>query len=127
MHGLRITCEAGFHHVVVQTDSTTGIDLIRPAPERHPHSTLVSEIRRWLGKDWEVQVVHVFRDGNFVADYLASLGHSLPRGVHRFVNPSATLRYWLYFDAIGVQTPRFINEQGLGCPLHPVPHQKKKD
>ncbi|CAI0399883.1 unnamed protein product [Linum tenue] len=103
-HGLQIAWGRGCRKVALQTDSSTAISLIQSANTTHPHHTLVDFIRRLLEREWEVSVSHVFREANFVADHLASVGHSLSMGVHVLDYPGPALRYWLYFDTIGVQT-----------------------
>ncbi|CAI0467081.1 unnamed protein product [Linum tenue] len=108
VHGLRMAWEEGSRKVILQTDSTTAINLLKDADCHNPHYTLIAAIRELLARDWEIELVHVFREGNYVADYLASIGHSLPIGVHLIDIPSPTLRHWLYFDTIGVQTQRII-------------------
>ncbi|CAI0549764.1 unnamed protein product [Linum tenue] len=72
----------GFRQVQVQTDSLSAIQLIGSAGERHPHLALVSKVRRLQALEWQVEVVHVYREGNVVADYLASLGHGRSPGDH---------------------------------------------
>ncbi|CAI0433724.1 unnamed protein product, partial [Linum tenue] len=106
--GLQITWEAEIRKVVLQTDSSTTLKLIETATPHHSHYTSVTEIRRWLRRDWQVQIHHVFREANVVADHLANSGHALPVGLHRVIAPDSTLAYWLYHDCIGVQTPRSI-------------------
>ncbi|CAI0475113.1 unnamed protein product [Linum tenue] len=58
---------------------------------------VVSEIRRILQRDWQVRIEHVFREGNAVADFLASTGHSIPPGVHIINQPSSMLNYCFFF------------------------------
>ncbi|CAI0545592.1 unnamed protein product [Linum tenue] len=108
-HGVKLAWAAGASKVLIQTDSTTAISLIESATQEHPHYRHIAEIRRWISRDWQVKLEHVYRETNYTADYLASLGHSLPIGLHVYELPSSTMAYWLYFDSIGVQTPRYIN------------------
>ncbi|CAL1372638.1 unnamed protein product [Linum trigynum] len=108
-YGLRLAWEEGIRKVVLQTDSRTARTLIDKATPQHPHYSCVAEIRQWLARPWLVRIEHVFREANFVADHLAFIGHSVPIGVHVIHNPSSTLLYWLYFDTLGIQTPRFVS------------------
>ncbi|CAI0460785.1 unnamed protein product [Linum tenue] len=80
------------------------VQLLQEATPGHPHYVQVSAIRDLLAREWEVHIGHIFREGNVVADYLASVGHALPAGVHVFENPSSMLSHWLYFDTLGIQT-----------------------
>ncbi|CAI0557845.1 unnamed protein product [Linum tenue] len=109
--GLKAAWEIGLRQVQVQTDSHIAIQLIGGAGERHPHLALVSEVRRLLALDWQVEVVHVFWEGNVVADYLASLGHGRPPGVHFVDTHCPILNYRLLFDCMGVSTPRLVRNE----------------
>ena len=40
----------------------------------HKHGVIIEDIRSLLQREWEVKLVHVFREGNLCADYLAKLG-----------------------------------------------------
>ncbi|CAI0434846.1 unnamed protein product [Linum tenue] len=106
--GLRCAWEVGIRKAILQTDSKIAIHLLESAATTHPHFTTVSEIRHLLQRDWQVRIEHVFREGNVVADYLASTGHSSSPGVHIINQPSSMLNYWLLFDQLGVETPRFV-------------------
>ncbi|CAL1384937.1 unnamed protein product [Linum trigynum] len=50
-YGLRIMWDAGCQKVVVQSDYVTEVNLILSAPAHHPHFTMVSSIRNWIGRD----------------------------------------------------------------------------
>ncbi|CAI0403203.1 unnamed protein product [Linum tenue] len=100
--------EEGARQVEVQTDSRTALELIRESVGTHPHHILISQIRQLLSRDWQVELKHVYREGNVAADFLASLGHSLSVGEHTITAPSPTLNHLLLYDVMGIQTPRFV-------------------
>ncbi|CAN1176039.1 Putative ribonuclease H protein At1g65750 [Linum perenne] len=75
----------------------------------HRHVSLVAQFVSLKNRDWEVSINHIFREANFVADYLANIGHDLDLGTHVFLYPDSTLLYWLRYDLFGVSTPRLIN------------------
>ncbi|CAI0549874.1 unnamed protein product, partial [Linum tenue] len=106
--GLQVAWNEGLRCIMVQTDSQTAIKLIKESDNRHPHFLLVQEARRLLALNWQVQLLHIYREGNFIADYLASAGHKLLQGFHFLEEPDPTLNYWMYFDFIGVETPRMV-------------------
>ncbi|CAI0385141.1 unnamed protein product [Linum tenue] len=103
-YGLRLAWELGIRQLKVQTDSIDATKLIESADDKYPPAALINGIRNWV-----VEIAHIFREGNVVADYLASLGHGLPVGDHSIEFTCPMLNYWLYFDVIGVQTPRLVN------------------
>ncbi|CAN1169488.1 hypothetical protein LINPERPRIM_LOCUS19833 [Linum perenne] len=41
--------------------------------------------------------MHVYREGNQVADFLASHEHSRPLGTHEFSITDANLKHWLLY------------------------------
>ncbi|CAN1134379.1 hypothetical protein LINPERHAP2_LOCUS8234 [Linum perenne] len=40
------------------------------------------KFQEWLQRDWIVEVKHVYREVNHVADYLVNLGHKTTREIH---------------------------------------------
>jgi hypothetical protein len=72
---------------------------------------LIMQARYFLAKDWDIQVIHVYREANSAADWLAN--YSLTRSCFdRFSNslndPPVGLYYNLYYDLIGSTLPRLI-------------------
>ncbi|CAN1807597.1 Putative ribonuclease H protein At1g65750 [Linum perenne] len=63
-----------------------------------------------LSKEWEVQIFHVYREANKVADMLADHGHSLSFGyvVNCVYSPEIDREIWN--DFIGASTPRLVLE-----------------
>ncbi|CAN0891964.1 hypothetical protein LINGRAPRIM_LOCUS68 [Linum grandiflorum] len=54
-------------------------------------------------------IVHIYREANCAADYLANLGHSFMFGFH-FINlPDRGRSHWLCYDIIGVSLPRSVS------------------
>ena len=48
----------------------------------------------------EIEFVHVYREGNHVADYLASIGHEMPFSVYSFPIYDPILAYWCHYDVL---------------------------
>ncbi|CAL1367907.1 unnamed protein product [Linum trigynum] len=111
VYGLDLAWEQGARKVLLQTDSVTAKTLIENATEQHMHYSQISEIRRRLQRDWTVRIDHIFREANFATDHLASIGHSQTIGVHVMDRPCTSLLYWLFFDQVGSETPRFVRMQ----------------
>ncbi|CAI0403559.1 unnamed protein product [Linum tenue] len=91
VQGLKLAWELGARKVILQTDSLIEKTLIETASHHHPHFFAIAEIWRWLQLPWQVRIDHVFREGNYFADYLASIGHNYPIGVHVFDTTSSAL------------------------------------
>ncbi|CAN1263735.1 Putative ribonuclease H protein At1g65750 [Linum perenne] len=49
------------------------------------------------------------REANQAADYLANLGHTLPRGCHSISCSDCNLAYHVRYDCMGISEPRLIN------------------
>ncbi|CAL1409602.1 unnamed protein product [Linum trigynum] len=74
--GLQFTWRKGYKFLILETDSTLAIDLIKNRTDHvHPHSTLLHLIRGLLAQDWIVKLVHTYHEENRVADWLSK--HSL--------------------------------------------------
>ncbi|CAN0923911.1 hypothetical protein LINGRAHAP2_LOCUS33828 [Linum grandiflorum] len=37
-----------------------------------------------MRRSWEIEFIHVYREGNHVADYLVGIGHEMPLSVSNF-------------------------------------------
>ncbi|CAN0859752.1 Putative ribonuclease H protein At1g65750 [Linum grandiflorum] len=67
----------------LQTDSIAATILVQQQDNLdHQHAHLVFQVQELLQRDWEVKIIHIFREGNFLADHLAGQGHSRPLGTH---------------------------------------------
>lgn len=109
IHGLRIAWEMGYRSLILETDSRTGLELIRQAPVESPHYNLILTIQNLLSRDWECQIKHTWRDGNVCADHLAKQSLGMQRGLEYLRDPPHTLRELLRQDVIGVAIPRLVN------------------
>ncbi|CAN0841340.1 hypothetical protein LINGRAHAP2_LOCUS3234 [Linum grandiflorum] len=61
-----------------------------------------------LDRDWLIKVEHIYSEGNRVADYLATLGHNLPLGVHSISVVDPTLSLLMLYDTLGIFQSRLI-------------------
>ncbi|KAK9019201.1 hypothetical protein V6N11_053728 [Hibiscus sabdariffa] len=70
-----------FSCIILESNSKEIVDIL------HGHSvslrgcSLISMIEKLINRNWFVQVQHVYRERNLVADRLASLSRNLPLGV----------------------------------------------
>ncbi|CAN1188297.1 Putative ribonuclease H protein At1g65750 [Linum perenne] len=110
LEGIKRAWEAGYQRVEIQSDSKAAIDILidNSAVISHSHAMEVLEFRDWLRRDWEIKIRHVYREANFAADYLASRGHSLPRGSHYFDLSDSRLAHLIRYDCMGISEPRMI-------------------
>ncbi|GER42850.1 transcription factor jumonji (jmjC)domain-containing protein [Striga asiatica] len=64
---------------------------------------MIDSYEELLGRPWVVEIIHGYKEANFVADYLASL--AAPGGLHRLERPPLGAGIWLHHDMIGVSYP----------------------
>lgn len=71
--GLQIAWKLGIKKLIVESDSYSAIQSITAyIKEEHPRLCLVHRIRDWIKKEWEVVILHTFREGNRSADWIAN-------------------------------------------------------
>lgn len=73
-HGLLVAFNAGCSHLILESDCLLAIQLIKsdPSPSTHHFADLVELCRSRLALFTQFQILHVLREGNAVADALAS-------------------------------------------------------
>ena len=72
---------------------------------------LIMQIKDLLGREWEIDLIHVYREAKCVADWLANFGLSrdlLDRGSDIITEPPSGIYTLLYYDLIGSTIPRLI-------------------
>ncbi|KAF7842214.1 reverse transcriptase [Senna tora] len=74
--GLRFSHDKGFPKVIIETDSIMALNFVQSNTDiQHPLGGIRARIRELLSMDWQVKLVHTYREGNMVADALANAGH----------------------------------------------------
>lgn len=78
IHGLKLAKERGYSKIMVESDSLTAVKFINGGClHSHQCKPLVNEIHKLMAELESIQVSHVFREANQVADRLANCGLSL--------------------------------------------------
>lgn len=78
IHGLGLAKDRGFSQIHVESDSITVVNFINGGClATHSCRPLVNEIIKLFPSAGGIQVSHVFREANQVADWLANYGLSL--------------------------------------------------
>ncbi|CAN1249349.1 Putative ribonuclease H protein At1g65750 [Linum perenne] len=99
----------GIRDLTVQLDSLCAVQLLTGTDDlEHQHANTVNRYKNLLERDWRLQVVHIFREGNCLADSLASRGHVMDLGTHNISISDSMVQYWANFDRVGGATPRQI-------------------
>ncbi|CAN1794533.1 Putative ribonuclease H protein At1g65750 [Linum perenne] len=109
LHGLELTWSSGYKKVRLQTDSQSAARLIlAEGPPLHQHASEVLAIRELLHRTWQVEIQHIFREGNGAADFLANKGHGLDPGIHMISPSDCNLGYYLRKDCMQIAKLRNI-------------------
>ncbi|KAF7843890.1 putative ribonuclease H protein [Senna tora] len=99
----------GFRRVAVEMDSLVALEMIKGTIlDNHPCASLMGRIQEFHQRDWEVKVLHMYREGNKVADAMA---HEAYHGGNSlsFVNtPSSKVVATLEADDLGLGTVKVV-------------------
>ncbi|CAN1189170.1 Putative ribonuclease H protein At1g65750, partial [Linum perenne] len=107
--GLQLAWERGYRKIQLQLDSQCAVQLLQGDDlEDRAHAATIIMARELLRRDWEVRILHVYRESNHVADYLANIGHSCSLGFHSIEQFDPNFCYWLHYDQLGVSEERLI-------------------
>ncbi|CAN1229118.1 Putative ribonuclease H protein At1g65750 [Linum perenne] len=110
IEGLKLAWSLGIKKVAIQSDSAAAVAMLQAGGcPVHKHSALITEFQDLRARQWEVSIVHIFREANCCADYMANLGHSFWFGFHVFDYRISSLAQWLRYDLIGVALPRLVS------------------
>ncbi|CAN1811457.1 Putative ribonuclease H protein At1g65750 [Linum perenne] len=77
-------------------------------PPSHQHASEVIAIRELLQRNWQVEIRHIYREGNGATDFLANMGHSLDPGFHFVPTSDSNLGYFLRKDCMRIADLRMI-------------------
>ncbi|CAI0392113.1 unnamed protein product, partial [Linum tenue] len=109
VEGLQLGWDAGYRHVRLELDSACALQLLRSTDyEEHHHAAIIDRALELLTRQWDVEIAHVYREGNKCADYLASRGHHSSLGIHMFPILDPILCNWILYDVQGITEPRVI-------------------
>ncbi|EEF28824.1 conserved hypothetical protein [Ricinus communis] len=91
--------ECGVRNLLVETNITCIVSLILGQEmAMGSHASFVRGIRGLLSLAWQVQVYHINRECNLVADKMAAMANDLPLGYHFFQEPPQGYLQWLSHD-----------------------------
>ncbi|CAN1762964.1 Putative ribonuclease H protein At1g65750, partial [Linum perenne] len=100
--GLERAWELGVRELTVQLDSLCAVRLLSDLVSiDHHHACIVERFRALMSRTLTVRVIHIYREGNFLADYLANKGHEAPLGLHPVHLSDTSLLQWANYDRVG--------------------------
>ncbi|KAL0016847.1 hypothetical protein SO802_003916 [Lithocarpus litseifolius] len=109
--GIQLALSEGIQNLIVELDARVVIDLINSNVDTvKPYSPLSCDCRCLLRRFPQVQVKHVYREGNRCADALASWGCLMDDAFVVFSSPPNTdVLYLVNSDLAGMHVNRIVN------------------
>ncbi|GAU36544.1 hypothetical protein TSUD_277500 [Trifolium subterraneum] len=109
-HGLRIARSQGIGKLIVQSDSVVIVKSLQTGSEGSATGwMLFKKIKQLLTLNWEVRIIHVYREANSCADIMAGQGCSLQGDEEIYSNPPTVVLQCVSNDARGVSFPRLVS------------------
>jgi ribonuclease HI len=106
-HGLRVAWDQGHRHLVCYSDSTLALQLISTEVNSwHLFAPIINNIKELMARDWNLQLIHTWREANATADFLAKMGANSNEAWHEFLVPPDGVLPCLQDDALRVQFAR---------------------
>ncbi|GLT56367.1 hypothetical protein SLA2020_294110 [Shorea laevis] len=105
--GLRMASDLRITHLILEMDSLLVVHMLQSKKGVDGLAwTLFSDILHLLNTFSEYRVQHIFREGNFAADYMAAIGQNFSHGITMFPEPPDGIDSILHRDALGTLFPR---------------------
>ncbi|XP_020412737.1 uncharacterized protein LOC109947231 [Prunus persica] len=109
-YGLNLAWQMGLRQITVNSDSALVVDMVNGEwVDSHPMSVLLTKCRELLKSQWNCSILHVYRETNFAADFLAKMGHHKELGYHELSSPPDLMQPILDADKNGLLRPRFVS------------------
>ena len=107
--GLELAWNEGHMFVKVEVDCLLALNLLKQEGKQvNVFSSFIRQILSLFGRDWQIEIQHVYREGNKCADYLATYALQLEVGRHLLQQPPDGLQYLLHEDELGIGQERLI-------------------
>ncbi|CAL1358444.1 unnamed protein product [Linum trigynum] len=107
--GLQAAWDDGYRKVQLQLDSQVAVHLLQDKNYRdHAQAGVLSKAQELLSRQWDVDIIHIYREGNKCADFLANLGHTLDIELHCIPIDPSCLSHLILYDGQGLSEPRSI-------------------
>nr|GMC63228.1 ribonuclease H [Ipomoea batatas] len=112
--GLEWAWKKDVRHLIIQSDSKEAVDWIngRDTPRGHIQM-LVEEGHSWMKKDWDIQVHHVLREQNMVADSIAKMARHTVGSFNDIRDPPQRILNLIEDDRLGRTWQRRGSERNL--------------
>ncbi|KAK9104595.1 hypothetical protein Scep_021439 [Stephania cephalantha] len=118
LQGLQLAWDMSFRQVVLELDNKSVVELLNGENiSLNQHRHIVSLIRQLLQRRWFIRIVHIHREGNRAADWLASYAAHHAMGSHILEHCPSALSTILREDIIGYHFLDFVSCNQTFCLL----------
>lgn len=101
----------GARRVIMEGDSNMVVKILNGANQSFmDKSNLIHKCRGLMSRNWEVKVVHAFREQNVVADGLAKYARLCNRGLAILDTSPSVMEQCIWSDSVGRITRSVIHE-----------------
>ncbi|EOY03895.1 Uncharacterized protein TCM_019113 [Theobroma cacao] len=70
---LKLAWELGLRRIWLQVDNRMVVNAVTtPSSRPYANSDLLQVIRTFLQRQWEVKILHIYQEGNMIADHMAN-------------------------------------------------------
>ncbi|PNY00696.1 ribonuclease H [Trifolium pratense] len=108
--GLSYARRLGFMKVELNIDSVTVVNVLTKGTlQSLARAMLVRNIRSLIALDWEVSIVHAYRESNQCADALVNIGCTLDKEIIVYDDCPSEIKDLLLADVLGITTPRLLH------------------
>nr|GLL46072.1 uncharacterized protein LOC107462117 [Ipomoea trifida] len=112
LKGLKTIWNHGYRKVIIESDAKRVVDWINASEyEKSPTgmvANIINECRKWLRMNWQIQLNHVFREQNKVADALARMALKSTNDWMFLPQPESELLGLLNDDILGIPVSRLV-------------------
>lgn len=108
--GLQLAWTEGYRKIILEIDSRLALSLIRRNHgPKGPSNPIIKKCSEFLAQDWEVNVCHIYREMNEVADGISKWVVKRDVGFHMLDNPPGCVTKAIQKDNQGIGRYRWVN------------------
>lgn len=107
--GLKLAATLSVVKLQIESDSQTAVQLVKGGDvELHPYGQVVSDCRSLMHSFERVELLHIHREANNAADFLAKCGHNISVSYFAWNDPPSGMDHILFGDKVGVVYSRLV-------------------
>lgn len=108
--GLNLACKLSYRQVITEIDSQIALKMITNRGQITSHNrVLVNKYKEMLMQDYIMELRHIYREANRIADQTTNWAIKQKVGVHALEVPPLSLNQIISADVQGASLPRLIH------------------